>query len=74
METTSRGPVHLGQRVCKVEVWEINLGGLFGVALGKGLCHGVREFGRSLTRVQEGGQCWGLVGTTTHREENQEEQ
>ena len=74
METTSRGPVHLGQRVCKVEVWEINLGGLLGVALGKGLCHGVREFGQSLTRVQEGGQCGGSVGTTTHREENQEEQ
>lgn len=73
METTSRGPVHLGQRVCKVEVCEINLGGLFGVVLGKGLCYGVREFGWSLTRVQERGQCGGSVGTLKHRVENQKE-
>lgn len=56
------------------EVWEINLGGLFGVALWKGLCYGVREFGWSLTRVQERGQCGDSVATVMHRVESQEEQ
>lgn len=56
-----------------MEVWEINLGGLFGVALWKGLCYEVRESGWSLTRVQERGQCGDSVGTVMHRVENQEE-
>ena len=63
----SRELVHLGQRVCKMETWEIKLEGLFGVALGKGLCYRAREFGWSPAGAQERRQCWDSAGAVMHR-------
>lgn len=53
-----QGLVHLGQRVCKMEIWEIKLGELFGAVLGKGLFYWVKEHSSVPARVLERGQWW----------------